>query len=219
MTSSRLLFLTTGKREKPVRRASAMIADTGSSMFTVYTRTREVMTSRAVNSPKASERSSIRAVSWGKVPFSAERRTKLASSSAERAEANSSRGSRPKRRKIKVALPLKTMIGPRIISVNRRMIACTRRAVPNGIAMATYLGTNSPSTIVMMVAIARPIIVATVLAVVPCRPKAAKGLPKTLIKLGSAKKPMARLVMVIPTWAPDNWVLNDLRASKTPAAW
>jgi hypothetical protein len=35
---------------------------------------------------------------------------------------------------------------------------------------------------------------------------------------GSARKPMARFVSVIPTWAPESWVDSERSAVETPAA-
>ena len=71
------------------------------------------MISCALRSPKASARCSSVAVPRSSVPCSAERRTSDVSSSAERAEASSSCGSTPIRRRIAFAVPLKKVtIGP-----------------------------------------------------------------------------------------------------------
>ncbi len=100
----------TGKRERPLSRAASMTAAIESSSATVTTRPRGVMISCAVRSPNASERCSSAAVPRSSVPVSAERRTSEASSSAERADASSSCGSMPIRRRIAFAVSLRTRI-------------------------------------------------------------------------------------------------------------
>ena len=86
------------------------------------------------------------------VPCSAERRTSEVSSSAERAEASSSCGSTPIRRRIAFAVPLKNrMIGPAAI-VKPRWKRWTAFAVASGAAIARFFGTSSPKIIVTPVA-------------------------------------------------------------------
>ena len=85
----------TGKREWPVRRDSRSTSSADSSRWMPVQRTRGVMTSSAVRSPKPSERVSMRAVVMSRVPASAERWTRLASSWGVRAPDSSSCGSMP----------------------------------------------------------------------------------------------------------------------------
>ena len=49
-------------------------------------------------------------------------------------------------------------------------------------------------------------------------PAAVNGPSTSSAMAGSARKPIARLVTVMPTWAPDSWVESDRRAVCTPAA-
>jgi hypothetical protein len=86
------------------------------------------------------------------VPCSAERRTSEASSSGERADASSSCGSMPSRRRIAFAVPLKARITIAVAPAKTRMKRWTARAVASGRAIARFFGTSSPNTIVTPVA-------------------------------------------------------------------
>ncbi len=170
------------------------------------------MASRAVRSPKFRLRSSIAAVSRGSVPWSALRRTRLSSSSALRALASSSVGSTPKRCNMALALPFNTLIGQRARLVKASSGHWINAAVAYGLAIARFFGTSSPKIIVTAVANINPRAMA-ILAVNWI------GMPITVSMgciscaiAGSAKKPITRLVTVIPTWALESWVDNVFKA-------
>ena len=93
------------------------------------------------------------------------------------------------------------------------------RAVSIGLAIARFLGTSSAKIIVSDRAErqadrdgdrARPRPRA--------RRRASSGPSIRSAIAGSARKPIARLVMVMPTWAPESWVDSERRACCTPAA-
>ena len=94
------------------------------------------------------------------------------------------------------------------------------RAVCMGLAMARFLGTSSPKIIVRNVPSARPIAVATGRTAPSGTPADSSGPRIRCETAGSARKPMARLVTVIPTWAPESCVDSERSALCTPwAAW
>ena len=142
----------TGKRERPLSRAASVTAAIESSWETVTTRPRGVMISCAVRSPNASVRCSSAAVPRCSVPVSAERRTSEASSSGDRADASSSCGSMPIRRRIAFAVLLRTEMIKPAARVNPRWKPWTALAVASGLAIARFFGTSSPNTIVTPVA-------------------------------------------------------------------
>ena len=195
-----------------------MIEDTRSPSSTVVVRTRGVMISPAVRVPNSTERSISSAVSASRVPWSAERCTSEASSWELRAERSSSWGSMPRRRTIALAEPLSTRIGRLVSAVKPRMKPCVVRAVCSGRAMAMFLGTISPKIIVTTVPSARPSASDSGVTTESGVPAAARGPSMRSEIAGSARKPIARLVTVMPTWAPESCVDSDRRASCTPRA-
>ena len=208
----------TGKREWPVWRASSITAQARSLASRLIVRTRGVMISPAVRVPNSTDRSISSAVSASSVPSSADREISEASSVDDRADRSSSWGSIPRRRTIALADPLRTRMGPRITAVKRRWKPCVARAVSIGRAMAKFFGTSSAKIIVTRELIVSPIATATGCTAFSGSPRARTG---PLIKremAGSARKPMARFVIVMPTWAPDSCVDSERRARSTPAA-
>ena len=209
----------TGKREWPVWRARSMTEETRSPSSTVVVRTRGVMISPAVRVPNSTERSTSSAVSASRVPWSAERCTSEASSCELRAERSSSCGSMPRRRTIALAEPLRARIGPLLSAVKPRMKPCVVRAVSSGRAMAMFLGTISPKIIVTTVPSGQADRRATAGVTTPSGTPAAASGPSMRSEIaGSARKPIARLVTVMPTWAPESWVDSERSASWTPRA-
>ena len=206
----------TGKREWPVARVSSTTRRTGSSADTVSTRTRGVRTSSARRRPNSRERASRAAVPAGSVPFSADRCTSDVSSSGERAEASSSCGWTPIHRSARFADRLRSTITGFVARVNPRWNPCTDRAVGSGLARARFLGTSSPNTIVTAVARISAAVTATPGAAVSGTPAAASGSSSSRATAGSARKPIARLVMVMPSCAPDSCVDSVRSADRTP---
>ena len=176
------------------------------------------MISPAVRVPNSTDRSTSSAVSGSRVPWSAERCTSEASSWELRADRSSSCGSMPRRRTIMLADPLSARIGPRVSAVNPRMNPWVVRAVCSGRAIAMFLGTISPKIMVSTVPSTRPRPSASGETTSSGTPAAISGPSMRSEIAGSARKPIARLVTVMPTWAPESWVDSDLRASCTPRA-
>jgi hypothetical protein len=178
------------------------------------------MISPAVRVPNSTERSISSAVSGSSVPTEAEREMREASSVELRADRSSSCGSRPSLRTAALAEPLRNRIGTRLTAVKPRMNRWVARAVCIGLAMARFFGTSSPKIIVRKVPSVRPIAVATGRTAPSGIPADSSGPRIRCETAGSARNPMARLVTVMPTWAPDSWVESDRRALCTPcAAW
>ena len=180
--------------------------------------TRGVMISLAVRLPNSTERSISSAVSGSSVPESADREIREASSVEERADRSSSCGSMPSRRTIALADPLSRRIGSRMIAVNMRWKPWVARAVSIGRAIARFLGTSSANTMVTSELTVSPIATATGLTAPGGNPAASSGPSMSSAIAGSARKPIARLVIVMPTWAPESWVDSERRARWTPAA-
>ncbi len=143
--ASKLLPIT-GKRERPLCRASSRMSAAESVESTVCIRTRGVMIAPAVRLPKSRARSTRSAVPRSRVPCEAERRTAEASSPGPREDASSSCGSMPSARTTTFAEPFRPRIGSAIAAVNGRCTRCTTAATARGRAMARFLGTISPST-------------------------------------------------------------------------
>ena len=208
----------TGKRENPVERASSMTLITGSVARMASIRVRGVMISSARRSPNASDRCSSVAVSGASVPCCAERPTSDISSSGERADASSSWGSMPIRRRIPFADSLKSAIAGRFTVVNPRMNPWTALAVCSGSATARFWGTSSPRTIVTAVARISAIVTATPWTAPDGTPRLSSGPSMSFAIAGSARKPMSRFVIVIPSWAPESCVERLRSALSTPRA-
>ena len=102
--------------------------------------------------------------------------------------------------------------------VKPRMKRWVRLAVSNGMASARFLGTISPKSIVKMVPSVRPIPTEIGLIQLSATPADSRGPSTSWAIAGSARNPTARLVMVIPTCAPESWVESVRRASWTPLA-
>ena len=208
----------TGNRLCPVWRASSITALARSVASSVCVRTRGVMISPAVRAPNSTDFSISSAVSTSRVPWSAEREIRLASSVDERAERSSSWGSMPRRRTTALAAPLSTLIGQALAKVKARWNPCVARAVSIGRAMARFLGTSSPKMIVRNVLRTRPVASAVGRTPDSGTPAASRGPAISVAIAGSARKPIARLVTVMPTCAPESWVDSDRSAFWTPAA-
>ncbi len=179
---------------------------------------RRVATSEARSSPNARLRVSSWAVVASSVPWLLDRRTSDVSSSGERAEASSSWGSTPNiRRRTASAQPLSRRITGAVDRVNPRWNPDTARAVRSGCDSAMFLGTSSPNTMVSAVASTSARVRETDRAAASPRPTAPSGPRSRAAIEGSATNPTARLVTVMPSWAPDSWVDSVRRAARTPA--
>ena len=206
----------TGKRERPLCRAWRTTVVHGSAASTATIRTRGVMISPAVRSENATERCMSAAVAVSRVPWLAERPTSDTSSSGVRAERSSSCGSTPSRRTSALAEPLSSVIGPAIAAVKNRIGAWVARAVPSGRAIARFFGTSSPKTIVTRVASTMPSATAMPGTDDDGRPAEVRAGSMSEAMAGSARKPIARLVSVIPTWAPDSCVESERQRPLRP---
>ena len=196
-----------------------MTAQARSLASRLTVRTRGVMISPAVRVPNSTERSISSAVSGSSVPSSADREISDASSVDDRAERSSSCGSMPSRRTIAFAEPFSTRIGPRITAVKIRWKPWVARAVSIGFAIARFFGTSSAKTIVTTELSVRPMATATGSTAPSGMPGGVAAGPEISREIaGSARKPIARLVIVMPTWAPDSWVDSERSALSTPAA-
>ena len=142
----------TGKRLWPVRRASWMTSSAESSTASAWMLGRGVITSAALSRAKVRLRSRRDAVSSSSTPASAERRTRLESSSAVRAPESSSLGSMPISRSTPFALPLSTTMAGRKTVVNATWNGITSFAVCRGMASAKFFGISSPRIIERIVA-------------------------------------------------------------------
>ena len=210
----------TGNRECPVERASSITCRARSPSSSESVRTRGVMISPAVRVPNSTERSISSAVSASSVPTDAEREINEASSVELRAERSSSCGSSPSLRMKAFAEPFRSRMGTRMAAVKPRMKRWVARAVCMGLAMARFLGTSSPKIIVRNVPSSRPIAVATGRTAPSGTPADSRGPRIRCDTAGSARNPIARLVTVMPTCAPDSCVERVRRALCTPcAAW
>ena len=111
---------TTGKREWPVRRASATTSAAVAVRSIDVARERGVMTSAAVWSAKPRDAVTSRAVPRSRVPASADVRTSEASSAGLRAADSSSWGSMPSASSVRLATPLSSRIIGFIAMPNQR---------------------------------------------------------------------------------------------------
>ncbi len=127
------------------------------------------MTSAAVRAGNSSDRVMISAVVSSRVPTSADRRTRAASSSGVRALESSSCGSTPTPRSSALALPLSTVMAGPTARENARSGPATTFAVRSGAEMPRFWGSSSPTIIEKTVAISRPR--ATASGSAPSRPR------------------------------------------------
>ncbi len=81
-----------------------------------------------------------------------------------------------------------------------------------------FLGMSSPTSMVTTVLTTRATAYAAALDPPSPSPRSSNGPCSRVPKAGSAKNPMARLVIVIPSWAPLSWVESERRAFRVPAA-
>ena len=215
----------TGKRECPVSMARAIRSLTVSSTSRELTVERGDMTSSAVVSPNWSERSSIFAVAASNPPASAELRTMAPNSGPERAEANSSAGSIPSLRTNQFADALRPLMNQAHTVLNALTGGTTKRAVCKGLEIARFFGTSSPKTIDSVVATMRARIKATGRAADSLNPTSSRSGPKNRARTGSARKPVASVVMVMPSCAPEStnerlpWSRCTARAVLSPFSW
>ena len=190
----------------------------GSVSRSATIRVRGVMTSSARRSPNAIERCSSVAVSAASVPCCAERAASDVSSSGERADASSSWGSMPRRCSTALAEALNNAMTGRNTRVKPRMNPWTSFAVPSGRAIARFLGTSSPRTIVNAVARISPMATEMPDTAPEGTPRSSSGPSMSSAIAGSAMKPISRLVSVMPSWAPESCVERLCSASRTPRA-
>jgi hypothetical protein len=164
------------------------------------------MTSAAVWTPKPMDAVSNWAVASGMVPAAWLVRTSEASSAGLRAAEISSWGSTPTPRRKVLAEPLRTTMKGRAIVVNQRSGADTSLAVPKGADRPKNWGTSSPKIIENTVASTRARIWATDPRAPAGTPTEASGPASREAMAGVVTNPSARVVRVMPTWEPDNWV-------------
>ena len=182
---------------------------------TLATRGRGVMTSEAVWPENSRVRASRVAVSRSSAPWLAERRTRLVSSSAVRAELISSRGSTPTARRITFAVLLSRRTNGRKTAVNPSWKGMTTLATCRGRASARFFGTSSPMIIDSSVAIVTPTMVATIDTADGPRPHAVSSGSSMMLNAGSSVNPVSRVVSVMPSCALDRWVEVTLSARMT----
>ena len=91
-------------------------------------------------------------------------------------------------------------------------------AVTIGLASARFLGTSSPKIMVAKVPKSSPVAAAIGVTHPDGTPSRSSGPSMRSETEGSARKPIARLVTVIPTWAPDSWVERLRSARWSPCA-
>ena len=205
----------TGKREWPVRRARATTSVAVAVRSMAVARERGVITSAAVWSPNPIDAVRSRAVWGSRVPASAELRTRNASSCGFRAAESSSCGSTPTARSTRLAEPLSSQMSGRATAVNARTGSATTFAVAKGAEKPRNCGTSSPTIIEKTVAMRRAMRFATVSSAGPPSPIPPSGTASSDASAGVVRKPRARVVMVIPTWAPDSWVESWRREERT----
>lgn len=115
---------------------------------------------------------------------------------------------------MRFAVPLVALIA----TVNsRENISCgpaAARAVGSGRATARFLGTSSPKTIDREVATTRASSSATPAAVPSGRPSSSSGGRSHRASTGSARYPVASVVIEMPNCAPDSWNDSDRWASR-----
>ena len=207
----------TGKRECPVAPAAAMTESAVSVAFRNRTRVRGVSTSAADLPENEIERASSPAVVPSRVPCSADRITRLVSSCGVRAERSSSCGSIAKMRSTPLAVPLSAQMSGRNSVVDTRAGPTIARAVPIGAAMARFFGTSSPNSmdrkLVMISAVSTAAVVPA-----PPQPQDANGTSINAASAGCITNPSARVVRLIPTWAPESCVDSERNAISRDAA-
>ena len=156
------------------------------------------MTSAAVFEPNASERSISPAVSEPNAPSAPARRTTDANSSGVRAERSSSTGSTPTRRSSWFAEPFSTATSGRVSFVNTTSGMITHTTLSTGRDKAMFFGTSSPNTICTAVANSNAAASAATSVTSASSPSSWSG-PRSNVAIdGSATKPIAKLVTVIP---------------------
>ena len=108
-------------------------------------------------------------------------------------------------------MPLSTTISGLNSIVDTRMGVTTILAVSSGSAIAMFLGTSSPKTIDSTVATNSPNKVPIDCATVSPSPIQSRTGETRSAKAGCMTKPSAKVVIVMPICAPDNWVDSDRR--------
>ena len=78
-----------------------------------------------------------------------------------------------------------------------------------------FFGTSSPNTICTPVASSNAAATAVTSATSASSPSTPSGPSSSVATDGSATKPIARLVTVIPSWAPDRYVDSRCRVPRT----
>ena len=172
------------------------------------------MMSSAEMSRNRRERSRICALACVNSPVPAEDFTMAASSFGLRALASSSAGSMPKRCSTKFARLFSQEMKPRKNWLKAHTGRIVNRATLIGSVIAKFFGTSSPK--IMERAVARMTARVSAIAI-----EAECGMPnrssigvKNFARIGSARKPVARVVIVMPSWAPES-----IRESSPWAFW
>ena len=93
---------------------------------------------------------------------------------------------------------------PRKKRLNALTGGTTNRAVPSGLVIAMFLGTSSPNTMDSRVATISASTIATTPDASLSKPTSSSSGAKYLPSTGSARKPDARVVSVMPSCAPES---------------
>ena len=187
-------------------RRSAAVA----SASMVTTRFHGIMASDASSSPKSIARSSNAAWLSVRWPLSADESTIKSSSSVDTAPRSSSTGSTPISRNSRFAAPSNSrMTGP-ATRRNTHIDGARARATGSGFAIAKFFGASSPNTICAMVANINASVIAIPNVADSGRPTATSAGSINEASAGSAMKPNASVVTVIPNCAPDSMKLRRL---------
>ena len=110
-----------------------------------------------------------------------------------------------------MAVPFSTTISGLNSMVEIRIGVMTVFAVSSGSAIAMFFGTSSPNTMDSTVATDRPKISADRSAPSSRQPERLQRHRHQAGQRGCMTKPSARVVTVMPTWAPDSWVDSERR--------
>ena len=176
------------------------------------------MTSAAVRSEKLSVRATKVAVPLSRVPMAAERRTREAHSDGERAPEISSLASIPNRCNTLLEKPFKTVMAGLKMAVNSNCGRAKSLPISRGLAMAMFLGTSSPISMDNSVAISMAMARAMPATAASGTPKDPKGPVNMAPMEGSMRKPVNRVVRVMPNWQLESCVERLFRHRSSGSA-
>jgi len=124
----------------------------------------------------------------------------------------------PSARTMAFAVPLRNQRSGLVTQVNARCAPTTALPTFSGSAIAQFFGTSSPKTIWVAVAMRNAAVNATASDVSSGRPAASIGTRSSAAMEGSAMKPTTRLVIVMPSWAPESCVDSVRRPAEREIA-